>query len=198
MLATNTDSCLAPARAECVPLNIFGPEGTITPEMADYVSDASTSTNKSRLSQVRGIINGDAGVSSPWADNPVSFAVGGEFRKYKASQVSDVLAKTAGELGGAGGAAPDVNGGIQVYEGFAEVIAPIVTDREFFHSLTLEGGIRRSHYTVDTADQPKFKTTTWKVAGSWEPTSDFKIRGNYQHAVRAPNIFELFFPVTTA
>ena len=51
------------------------------------------------------------GFSSPLADNPISFAVGAEYRKYKASQISDVLAKTAGELGGAGGAAPDIRGG---------------------------------------------------------------------------------------
>jgi len=196
LLATNPDSCLS-GNDGCVPLNIFGQEGTITPAMADFVSDASTSTNKSRLSQARGIINGEAGVTSPWADTPISFAIGAEYRKYRAEQVSDVLAKTAGELGGAGGAAPDVNGGIEVYEGYAEVIAPLITDKPFFENLTIEGGIRRSHYTVDTASKPKFKTTTWKIAGSWQPISDIKIRANYNHAVRAPNIFELFFPVTT-
>jgi outer membrane receptor protein involved in Fe transport len=35
------------------------------------------------------------------------------------------------------------------------------------------------------------------VAGSWEPVRDIKFRGNYQHAVRAPNIGELFSPVST-
>ena len=196
LLATNTTSCLT-ATGGCVPLNIFGQEGSITPEMADFISDDSTTTNNSRLSQARGIINGEAGVTSPWAETPVSFAVGAEYRKYKAGQAADVLAKTPNELGGAGGAAPDVNGGLQVYEGFAEVIAPLITDKPFFNSLTVEAGIRRSHYTVNTPGEPKFKTTTWKVAGSWEPTSDVKFRGNYQHAVRAPNIGELFFPVTT-
>ncbi|HMI41268.1 MAG TPA: TonB-dependent receptor, partial [Sphingomicrobium sp.] len=196
LLATNPDSCLS-GNEGCVPLNIFGQEGTITPAMADFISDASTVTNKSRLSQARGIINGEAGFSSPWADTPVSFAIGTEYRKYRAEQASDVLAKTPGELGGAGGAAPDINGGLEVYEGYAEVIAPLITDKPFFKSLTVEGGIRRSHYTVDTASKPKFKTTTWKIAGSWEPTADFKIRGNYQHAVRAPNISELFSPIAT-
>ena len=164
----NTTTCLT-ATNGCVPLNIFGPDGSITPEQADFISDDSTSTTRSRLSQARGVINGDVGFSSPFADNPISFAVGAEYRKYKASQISDVLAKTAGELGGAGGAAPDIRGGFAVYEGFAEIIAPLVTDRPFFNSLTVEGGIRRSHYTVDSPGNPKFKTTTWKVAGSWEP-----------------------------
>ena len=196
LLATNTTTCLT-ATNGCVPLNIFGADGTITPEQADFISDDSTSTTRTRLSQARGVINGDVGFSSPFADNPLSFAVGAEYRKYKATSISDVLAKTAGELGGAGGADPDIRGGFAVYEGFAEVIAPLVTDRPFFNSLTLEAGIRRSHYTIDTLGDPKFKTTTWKVAGSWEPIADLKIRGNYQRAVRAPNIGELFSPVNT-
>jgi iron complex outermembrane recepter protein len=192
----------------CVPTNVFGVPGSITPEMVDFINDAATTRTRTRLSQGRATINGDAPFSSPWSDKPVGFAVGGEYRKYKAQQLSDVLAKTPGELGGAGGAAPDILGGYDVYEGFAEVIAPIVTDRPFFDELTLEAGIRRSKYTVNatetdlalagiTGGQPGFKTTTWKVAGSWAPVPDIKARATYNHAVRAPNISELFFPETT-
>ncbi|HEX8840586.1 MAG TPA: TonB-dependent receptor, partial [Sphingomicrobium sp.] len=75
--------------------------------------------------------------------------------------------------------------------------APIISDRPFFNELQLEGGIRRSHYTIATQGNPKFNTTTWKVAGSWAPVRDLKFRGNYQRAVRAPNIAELFTPQTT-
>ncbi|MCY7281207.1 MAG: TonB-dependent receptor plug domain-containing protein, partial [Sphingomonas bacterium] len=95
LLATNTTTCLT-ATNGCVPLNIFGADGTITPEQADFISDDSTSTTRTRLSQARGVINGDVGFSSPFADDPISFAVGAEYRKYKASQISDILAKTAG------------------------------------------------------------------------------------------------------
>ena len=196
LLSTNTTSCLTPTNG-CIPINVFGTNGTITPAVADYISDDSQTVTKSRLSQVRGVINGDVPFTSPFAENPLSFAVGGEYRKYKASQISDILAKSAGELGGAGGAAPDVRGGFDVYEGFAELIAPLVSDKPFFHSLTVEGGIRRSNYKIAAAGNPSFKTTTWKVAGSWEPVRDLKFRGNYQHAVRAPNISELFSPQNT-
>ena len=53
-------------------------------------------------------------------------------------QASDTARQDAGELGGAGGAAPDINGGYAVYEGYGELIAPIVEDKPFFESLTLE------------------------------------------------------------
>ncbi len=75
------------------------------------------------------MISGDFGYALPWATQPIGFAVGTEFRKYKAQQASDMLAKTPGELGGAGGAAPDINGGYAVYEGYGELIAPIVEDK---------------------------------------------------------------------
>jgi len=195
LLATNTTTCLTTTN-NCVPLNIFGPDGSITPEMAAFISQQASTQVKSELSQARGTINGDTPLQL-WAKNPVSFAVGAEYRKYHAEQRADALAKTAGELGGAGGAAPDITGGLDVYEGFAEVIAPIVSDRPFFEELQIEGGIRRSHYTIATAGSPKFNTTTWKIAGSWAPVRDIKFRANYQRAVRAPNIAELFSPVNT-
>ncbi|TMJ16385.1 MAG: TonB-dependent receptor [Alphaproteobacteria bacterium] len=194
--ATNVNSCLS-GNAGCVPLNIFGTTGSISPEMVDYINDESTSTVQTTLAQARGVINGDFGVTSPFATDPIGFAVGAEYRKYTATQRSDILAKTPGELGGAGGAQPDVNGAFDVYEGFGELIVPLVSDRALFHSLSLEAGIRRSHYTVDAPGTPKFNTTTWKVGAQWEPVVGVKLRGSYNRAVRAPNIGELFFPVTT-
>lgn len=179
----------------CVPVNIFGPEGSITPAMAAFLSADSTTSIRTSLAQVRGTITGDIGFTSPWASEAVGFGVGGEYRKYRAQQSSDLLAKTPGELGGAGGAAPDIDGQYDVYEAFGEVIAPIVSDKPFFHSLTLEAGIRYSSYTVQGAASQN-KTTTWKAGGSWEPVESLKIRGNYSRAVRAPNILELFQPQT--
>ncbi|MFL6748344.1 MAG: TonB-dependent receptor domain-containing protein, partial [Sphingomicrobium sp.] len=180
----------------CVPIDIFGPEGSITPEMADFLADDSTSTIRTSLGQLRGLISGDFGYALPWAAQPIGFALGTEFRKYHAQQASDVLAKTAGELGGAGGAAPDIDGGYSVYEGYAELIAPIVEDKQFFESLTFETGVRYSKYEIDGAGSNS--TWTWKAGGSWEPGYGIKVRGNYSRAVRAPNIAELFTPNTVA
>jgi outer membrane receptor protein involved in Fe transport len=204
LLATSTTDCLD-ATAGCVPLNIFGPPGSITPDMTQFISQSASNSNKVKLSQARATINGDTPMQL-WAKNPVSFAVGGEYRKYGAQQRSDLLSKTPGELGGAGGAAPDITGGFDVYEGFAEVVAPIVSDRPFFDELQLEGGIRRSHYTITSqgtipqllpvgaTPSSGFNTTTWKLAGSWAPVRDIKFRAAYNRAVRAPNISELFSP----
>ncbi len=203
--ATNTTTCLggAPGGADitagggCVPVNLFGPEGSISPSQVSYLTANSTSTNKASLAQARALLTGDLGITSPFAGDAIGFAAGAEYRKYKASQVSDLLAQTPGELGGAGGAAPTFSGGYHVSEGYGELIVPLVADKPFFKSLTLEGGLRYSAYKIDSAAASGYNTWTYKGAGTWEPVGGVKIRGGYQRAVRAPNINELFAPVTT-
>jgi len=178
----------------CVPVNLFGDDGSITPAMADFLTENSTTKIRTTLTQLRGIVSGDIGFASPGASDPINFALGGEYRSYTAEQASDLLAKTPGELGGAGGAAPDIDGGYNVWEGYAELVAPLIQDKPFFNSLTLEAGARYSKYSINNGGSND--TWTWKAGLSWEPTADLKLRGNYARAVRAPNIGELFTPLT--
>ena len=193
-LVNGVPTCSNPASG-CVPVDVFGPEGSITPEAADFLSEDTTTTIKTALGQARALVTGDIGYALPWATQPIGVAFGTEFRKYKAQQLPDFLAKSSGELGGAGGANPEVDGGYAVYEGYGELIAPLIEDKPFFESLTLETGIRYSRYEVDGVSGGN-ETWTWKAGGSWEPGYGLKFRGNYSKAVRAPNIAELFTPLT--
>ena len=172
----------------CVPVDIFSTAG-YSPEAADFLNENSSTTTRTSLAQARAVVSGDFGFQMPGADEPVGFALGGEYRNYAAQQASDTLAKTPGELGGAGGAAPDIDGGYDVYEGYGELIAPV------FDMLTLEAGARYSHYSVDGGGTNN--TFTYKVGATFEPFDGLKFRGNYAKAVRAPNIFELFNPPNT-
>lgn len=192
LLATNRDTCLDPTGG-CVPFNLFGPAGSITPEQLGFVvSSVSTGgSTQTSLATVQGVVSGDFGVASPWADEPIGIAVGGEYRSYVASSVSDLATQTPGEVLGNGGASPDVTGRYNVKETFAEIIAPLITNRPFFHSLTLEAGARYSDYSTSG------NSFTWKVGGSYEPVPSLKIRGSYNRATRAPNIGELFAPLVT-
>ncbi|CAM3265882.1 TonB-dependent receptor [Sphingomonas antarctica] len=195
LLANNTTTCINTAN-KCVPVNVFGPQGSITAAQAAFLQSESSTFLKTTLAQARAVISGDFGVASPFATDAISFAVGGEYRKYTGQRRSDALSK-GGDLGGAGGATPDIDGSYDVYEAIGEVAVPLVQDKPFFNSLSVEGGVRYSHYTIGTPTNPKFNTTTWKVGGAWEPIRDIKFRGNYSHAVRAPNIGELFAPQNT-
>ena len=195
LLANNTTTCINTANA-CVPVNVFGPQGSITAAQAAFLTAESSTFLKTTLAQARAVVSGDFGVASPFAEDAISFALGGEYRKYTGQRRSDATARS-GDLGGAGGATPDIDGSYDVYEAIGEVAIPLVQDKPFFNSLSVEGGVRYSHYTIGTPTAPKFNTTTWKVGGAWEPVRDIKFRGNYSHAVRAPNIGELFAPQNT-
>ena len=175
--------------AGCVPVNLFGPEGSITPAAATFLSDNSTTIVRTTLAQARAIINGDLGITLGADVEPVGFAVGAEYRNYGAEQAADTLAKTPGELGGRGGADPDLNGGYDVYEAYGELVIPVLD------ILTLEAGARYSKYQVEGGG--KSNTFTYKGGVTFEPVDGLRFRGNYARAVRAPNIGELFFPLNT-
>jgi outer membrane receptor protein involved in Fe transport len=190
--ATNATTCADPTGG-CVPVNIFGAAGSISDAMVNFLLAPAFSKNSTSLAQVHGLLSGDL-TTLDWASEPISFAVGAEYRRYTADITADTLAQSPGALGGAGGGIIPVSGGYDVYEGFGELIVPVISDRPLFKSLTLETGVRYSSYSVDAPGNPSFNATTWKAGGSWEPADGLKIRGSYQRAVRAPNIGELFQP----
>ena len=196
LLATSPTACLN-TTGGCVPTDFFGPEGAITAAAANFLSAESTVTSFTSLAQVKGTVNADTGIASPWAEDTLGIAVGAEYRNYTATRRSDTLAQTPGELGGAGGAAPNIDGSYNVKEVFGELIAPLVEDKPFFESLSLEAGVRYSKYEVQAPGNPSYDTTTYKVGGQWEPGFGLKIRGQYSRAARAPNIGELFTPIAT-
>lgn len=196
LLADSTTACRT-STGGCVPLNLFGGPGSITPAMVNFIKGTSTIAVDTGLGQVRGVINGDVGVSSPFAETPINFAVGGEYRNYTFNRTPDNLSQVPGELGGGGGAVLPFRGGYSVVEGFAEVNMPLVEDKPFFKQLALEAGIRQSRYEVNAPGSPSFNATTWKVGTTWTPVDGVKLRGGYQRAVRAPNIGELFAPIVT-
>ncbi|WP_428632002.1 TonB-dependent receptor domain-containing protein [Sphingopyxis sp.] len=184
--STNTTSCLD-SSGGCVPVNVFGASGSISPDQVNFLLVPASSGNRTSLAQVRGLVSGELMTLSEGAE-PVSFAVGTEYRKYTAEVFADQLAQDPGALGGAGGATVPVKGGYDVREVFGEIVAPL------FAGLTLEAGARYSDYKVDAPGNPKYNTFTWKGGATWEAFDGLKLRGNYQRAVRAPNIGELFTP----
>lgn len=190
--ATSATTCQDTSNA-CVPVNIFGAGGSIASDQVNFLLVPATSGNRTTLAQVHGVLNADlATVGS--ASAPIAVAVGSEYRKYTAEVFADQLAQDPGALGGAGGATVPVKGGYNVYEGFGEIIAPLFADQPFFKSLTLEAGVRYSSYRVDAPGNPSFDAWTYKGGVTWEPVDGLRLRGNYQRAVRAPNIGELFTP----
>lgn len=194
--ANNTSTCLNTAN-NCVPLNLFGPSGSITPAQVAFIGAESIVQINSQLSQAKALLSGDFGVTSPLANDAIGFAVGAEYRSYGLQQIPDAYSEQ-GLLGGSGGPTTRFSGSYNVREAFGELIAPLVADRPGIQTLSVEGGIRYSSYNVKSQGNPSFQTTTWKAGATYAPFSGLKFRGNYQRAVRAPNIGELFLPVSTS
>lgn len=189
--ATNPNTCTV-TTGGCVPLNLFGPAGSITPAMADFLRLTTFNFVKTSYSGVEAGLNGDLGVTSPFASTPVGFAVGVEYRRYEGESFGDAISRQPGAVLGAGAAALPIFGEFDSREVYAELIVPLVEDKPFVHSLTFEGGVRYADYSTSGGN------VTWKAGGSWEPVDWVKFRGIYTRAVRAPNIAELFQPQVVA
>ena len=191
MSAVDQNTCVDPSNG-CVPFNLFGEIGSITPEMQAFLDTGNQQVRTSELSQVGGYIDGDLALSSPWADQGVSFVLGAEYRDYTAGNTADLLSQTPGEVLGNGAAVPDLVGvGYDVKEAFGELVVPLVEGKPGFEELTLQLGGRISDYSSTGTEY------TWKVGGTYSPVSALQIRGNYQRVTRAPNIGELFSPQAT-
>jgi iron complex outermembrane recepter protein len=189
-LASDTSTCIGANDASCVPINLFGPAGSITPAMINYLTASAQSQQFATLADVNATISGDIGLAVPGA-KPVQFAVGAEYRKYTAGATADQLSSQPGELLGGGAAVIPTYGTYNAKEVFAEINAPLIEGKTGFESLSLELGGRYSDYSTAGTD------FTWKVGGAWEPVQGLRFRGNYNVAARAPNIFELFSPNLT-
>ena len=174
----------------CVPLNIFGPLGSLNPDGIDYVFGLTQQViTATSIATVNATVTGDLGFGL--TETPISFAAGGEYRSFTATRQSDEASQTPGAVVGGGGAAPDIDGSYDVYDAFGELAIPIFEGEAFAESLTLDLGARYSDYSTAGTE------FTWKAGGSWEPIVGLTIRGNYQRSSRAPNIGELFAPVVT-
>jgi iron complex outermembrane recepter protein len=191
---TGEPVCLDPSNG-CVPLNLFGPEGSITPEMVGFI-DLSSIQTQSVSQEVGGAsIAGDLGerFRSPWSGLPIGVAAGVEHRRLSAGNLSDGSSQIQDEVLGTGAPLPDRSGRYTLNEIYAETIVPIVTDRPGFRSLALEGGVR--HTEFDVADSIDYRS--WKGGLSWEPIDSLRFRGSFQRATRSPNVNELFQPLVT-
>lgn len=178
----------------CVPYNIFA-TGGVTAAALNYLQTPGFSrgqTSEQIANASLTFLGTEYGLVSPWATEGFGLNVGVEYRKEALNFETDQAFST-GDLAGQGGATIGVAGSFNVKEAFVEASLPLVQDKPFFEDLRIGAGYRRSHYeNSGNGVTSSFNTDTYKVEGSWEPVRDIKLRATYNHAVRAPNVVELF------
>ena len=167
----------------CVPLDLFGPPGSVTPAMLDYVLASETNRYRDH-SEVANIgINTDSLFDLPAGG--VGFAAGAEYRRESDRSLLDPL-EASGNAAGNGVSSASTSGAYWLAEAYVELDAPLLADKPFARKLDVSLGSRFSHYS-------NFGNTTNSQIGiRWQPTRDLLVRANYTQGFRAPSVNELF------
>jgi outer membrane receptor protein involved in Fe transport len=190
----NADTDLANDDAVCVPLNPFGTANG--PDFAGakaYVTGEGFQTNITNQHVLAGNLTGTL---FELPAGPVGIAVGGEYRNDKVSGDTDAISQTGGFFNAGNGSL--ISGKIQVSEIYGEIDVPLLSDMAFARELALSAAVRQTHYKRSSAFHPSstVDVTTWKVGGTWAPIDPVRFRVTRSRDIRAPNVAELFGPVT--
>lgn len=173
----------------CVPYNIFQ-DGGVTQDAVNYLSLNGTAQGTSTMRTIHADITGDLGqygVKLPTANDALALNFGYERRQEDLDFAPD-SAEQSGQLAGFGGAPAAIDVSQTVDEQFIEVRVPLMQDRPGVRDLIFDTGFRHSDYSVTG------KINTHKFELQYAPIADFRFRGSFQRAIRAPSLIELFNP----
>ncbi|WP_284369036.1 TonB-dependent receptor domain-containing protein [Algimonas porphyrae] len=185
----------------CVPYNVFtrpGGQTGVTQAALDYIQGIGIVSGETEQLVFGGNAQtnlSDYGIASPWApDTGVGLLVGAEWREDTLNATPDQISQIpGGGFTGVGGATLPVQGSVQVFELFGELEVPIVTGMAGIHELVFNGQYRYSDYDTDgNGVQNSFSTDAYGLQLRYAPVEELTFRGQFQRAVRAPGVIELF------
>jgi outer membrane receptor protein involved in Fe transport len=182
-------SQLANDVAQCVPVNLFG-EGNVSQAAKDYILQDVRNTGRASQFDLTGFVSGNTRKFFNLPGGPLDFVLGAEYRAEKMTYRQDPLIRSGLTFyNGIGTFSAPAN---IVKEAFGELRIPILKDVPFFRELTVTGAARVSDYKLGRTG------TVWAYnsEAQWSPVRDIRFRGAYGRAVRAPNLGELFFPLS--
>ena len=183
LAADGTAQCGTPSApiAGCVPLNLFGGIGTITPEMLDYIQFTGTDSgfNQQQIAQ----FNLTGRLFEIPGGGDAALAVGAEYRNESGADIPNPLVA----LGEATGNKRDAtSGGYDVREGFAELSVVPILGLPGAEWVELNAAVRAFDYDTFGGG------VTWKAGGLWRIGEGVAVRGTYSTAFRAPTIGALY------
>ncbi len=174
------DPALCAATPGCVPLNIFGGVGSITPDMLRWIQPVVRDRSQNELSLVTANLSSDLFTLPA---GPVSFATGLEHRRYEGWYQPDPLT-VIGHYNGV--PSQPTSGSYDVNEAYLELSVPIFADSSLGKKLDLSLAGRYSDYSTFGGE------FTPKYGLRWQVTDDFVLRTTYAEGFRAPSIGELY------
>jgi len=169
--------------------DIYNGPGSLSAADAAAITRTGAIIDIVEQTQIVSALSGTIGqLKSPMAQQGVGLAVGVEYREEFAESIPDSV--LGPDVLGFNQSLP-VGGRFDVYEAFMETDIPIFEDTAI-GDFSINGAYRFSSYSLANVDT----THTYAVGGSWKPIDGLRFRAQFQHAVRAPNIGELFSPLT--
>lgn len=161
--------------------NIFGPN--LSQEAVQVFRVGATDITTSELQVAAGSISGEL---FDLPAGPLAASLGLEWRTSEAEFIPDEFL-SSGDVAGFG-AQSSTTGKVEVKELFGEVRVPLLQNLPFMDSLTANGAFRLSDYDIDAVD------SVWTYLGGleWRVSPDIALRGQFQRAIRAPSVGELF------
>lgn len=167
----------------CAPLNLFG-LNSMSKAAVNYIQ-----APQSRIDNIdQQVIGASIAGPIPYVVLPagkIQLVGGFEYRREFASDIPDALTQSGQN---AGNKELPIRGSYHVLEFFTEFEAPILKDLPLVKELTVGGAWRWSQYNTQGV------TNAYTGRVSWSPLEELRFRGQYAHAVRAPNITELYAP----
>ena len=162
----------------------------VTQDCIDIVQSVLKTSTELEQDQVELDIQGSL-AQVPAGD--LRFAVGADYRGDSFRYLPDPTMSTTNITSLALGLfdTSPTGGSIKVFEGYGELLIPVVRDLPFAKAVNLNAGYRYSSYDTATGG-----VSTWKLTADWTVNDWLKFRGGYQVANRAPNVAELFQPAT--
>ncbi|AVJ55315.1 TonB-dependent receptor [Idiomarina sp. OT37-5b] len=178
--ASGADACTG----DCIPYEVFTYQG-VTEAAARALGGTAALTGLTTQRIINGYVTGETGYSLPSSNYNIAAVFGVENREVDFERVADEVYQM-GALSGQGGPTNSLIGGYNVSEVFTEINIPVVEDVSWANSLVLDLGYRYSDYNTSGGEP------SYKFAVDWQVNDDYKVRGTFNRAVRAPNVAELF------
>lgn len=171
---------VADCAGPCVPLNIFGGAGSITPEMLNFIAFDERAKSDQRLQDYTANLSGEL---FDLPGGAVAIAAGYEHRYQKGSFTPDpvVQAGLSADI-----PAQAASGKFNTDEFYGELRVPLLADTPFFQQLEFDGAVRHARYSTG------FSNTSFTGTVLWKPVTDLLLRGSYAEGFRAPALGELF------
>ena len=200
-LATALDSpgfASCASQAACVPFNIFGGAGSITPAMLNYVLFEAHDVTQTQMRDYTGNINGSL---ADLPAGPLGMALGYEALEFNGYSHPDATTSSGNT---SGNVTQPTDGREKTTAEYIEFDFPLVADAPGFKMLDLDvaerhsgfewkGGIPGSVGPLGSFESHFANANTGRAALKWQPSDSLLVRASWSQGFRAPSISDLFF-----